>query len=756
MAKNTAQAKSVIIVESPAKAKTISKYVGSNYEVCASVGHIMDLPKSELGVDVENDFEPKYETIQGKQKYISALKKACKKADVIYLAPDPDREGEAIAWHIQEKIGSDAKNKQFYRVLFNEITKKAVNEALQKPGELDVSKYEAQQSRRILDRLVGYKISPLLWEKIRRGLSAGRVQSVALRLICEREAEINAFHPEEYWTVEVDLQRKKGEKEIITARLVAVGDKKPEISDEKTANKIKSDLKKLPYVVSEVKEKQRQRNPVPPFITSTMQQEAFRRYRFSAKKTMMLAQHLYEGVELGDEGPVGLITYMRTDSTRVSPTAIDEVRKLIKSRYGKEYSLDKPRVFKVKKGAQDAHEAIRPTLIDHAPEQLKAYLDKDHLRLYEIIWNRFVASQMKEALFMQKSIDIMAGEYRFRLSGSTLKFDGFLRVYEESLEDMTKKDDELATLPELKKDEELNLEKIDPKQHFTMPPPRYTESTLIRTLEEKGVGRPSTYASILGNIQVKDYTTKNGVQFQPTELGMVVNELLVENFPKIIDVSFTAGMEDQLDKVEEGKMNWKKLLRDFYSTFSANLAYAKEHMRNLKQEEQPTDLICEKCNSPMVIKWGKNGHFIACSGYPDCKNTKEFRRTESGGIEIVEAEVTDEQCDDCKSPMVVKQGRFGKFLACSRYPDCRGTKSIPTGVKCPECKGDIVEKRSRRGRTFFGCSSYPKCNFALWDRPIEKECPGCGMPFMVEKIRKAGRSIQCSKKECGYKEEAND
>lgn len=751
MAKKESAGRALIIVESPAKAKTIGKYVGNGYQVCASVGHIMDLPKNQLGVDIENGFTPHYEVIKGKQKYISEIKKACKEADVIYLAPDPDREGEAIAWHIFERLGSEGKSKKFYRVLFNEITKKAIEEAIAHPSELDQAKYEAQQTRRILDRLVGYKLSPLLWDKIRRGLSAGRVQSVAVRLICDREKEIEAFRAEEYWTVEV-LMKKLATGETFISRLVEIKGEKPKIGDGETAARIKADLEKQQYKILSIEEKTRVRNPFPPFITSRMQQEAFRKCRFSAKKTMMLAQHLYEGVELGQEGPVGLITYMRTDSTRISPSALQEAKEFIVATYGEKYALATPRTFKLKKGAQDAHEAIRPTSLQNTPEKVKPYLDKDHYRLYELIWNRFLASQMQEALYAQKTIDIEGGDYLLRTSGSTLLFDGFLCLYDEGKDETANDEKDENTVPQLDKTDKVNMQQVDPKQHFTVPPPRYTDSTLIRELEEKGVGRPSTYASILGNIQDKDYTTKDGVHFKPTELGRLVNELLVENFPHIIDVAFTAQMENQLDSVEEGKENWQKLLADFYATFVVDLDKAKATMRNVKREEKPTDLTCEKCGKPMVIKWGKNGHFIACSGYPDCKNTKEFRRGAAGEIELVASEESSETCDLCGSKMLVKQGKFGKFLACSRYPECKGTKSISTGVPCPQCGGQIVEKRSRSGRTFFGCNKYPACNFALWDKPVAKKCPMCEAPLLVQKVRKSGVAIQCNNKLCGYKE----
>jgi DNA topoisomerase-1 len=754
MAKSSAKAaKALIIVESPAKAKTIGKYVGNNFTVCASVGHIMDLPKNQLGVDIEKNFEPQYVVIDGKQKYISEIKKAAKEVDTIYLAPDPDREGEAIAWHILERLSDGDPSKKFYRVLFNEITKKAVEEAIANPGELNLLKYESQQARRILDRLVGYKLSPLLWDKIRRGLSAGRVQSVALRLICEREAEIEKFKAEEYWSIEVTFAKQKSGERFLS-RLIEIKGEKLDVNNQKLATSIKNDLEKQAYEIIRVEEKNRVRNPFPPFITSRMQQEAFRKHRFSAKKTMMLAQHLYEGVELGSEGPVGLITYMRTDSTRISPDALTEARTFILQNYGEKYTLATPRLFKLKKGAQDAHEAIRPTSLQNTPDKVKDYLDKDHFRLYELIWNRFLSSQMQEAVYSQKTIDIQGGDYLLRTTGSTLLFDGFLRLYDESKDDASADEKAEGQLPDFTKGEHVDLKEIDPKQHFTVPPPRFTDSTLIRELEDKGVGRPSTYASIISNIQDKDYTIKEGVAFKPTELGRLVNTLLVESFPHIIDVTFTAQLEDQLDLVEEGKQNWKTLLKDFYTTFEVDLNKAKLEMRDVKREEKPTDFICEKCSKPMVIKWGKNGHFIACSGYPDCKNTKEFKRGADGTIELVAAETSDEKCDICGSAMNIKQGRYGKFLACTRYPECSGTKSISTGVACqnPGCDGQMVEKRSRNGRTFFGCNRYPKCTFALWDRPVAKPCPMCNATFLVQKVRKAGSFIQCNNKECSYKE----
>ena len=764
--------KSLIIVESPTKAKAIKKYMGSAFVVKASVGHIKDLPRSKLGVDVENDFEPTYQTIKGKKKVVDEIVNAAKSCDKVYLATDPDREGEAIAWHIAEEIRGISKTKpkpkssktkkdagkkiEVSRVLLHEITPKAVKAAIAAPAKLDSNLYESQQARRILDRLVGYKISPILWKKVGRGLSAGRVQSVAVRIICEREQEIKNFKAEEYWSILVNLEGSKAP--AFESKLNKIEDKKPEIGSKADADSILKDLKGTKYTLDKITRQERKRHPVPPFTTSKLQQEAARKLGFSAKKTMMLAQQLYEGVDLGD-GIVGLITYMRTDSVRVSEDALNEVRKYIEERFGKESLPEKPNVYKNKKGAQDAHEAIRSTAVENSPDSVKNFLSKDQLRLYDLIWKRFIASQMTSAVYDQTIFDITTAsqkKYQFRSTGQVMKFAGFMSVYMEGVDEEAEKDEEEnPTLPLLNEGEDLKLHKIIPNQHFTQPPPRFTDASLVKELEEKGIGRPSTYASILSVIQDKHYVNKELKRYFPTRLGEIVNDLLVENFPDILDVKFTAQMEEELDDVEEGKLKWVDALRDFYKPFSKTLKKAEKEMTNLKAQATPTDVTCEKCGKPMVVKWGRHGEFLACSAYPDCKSTREFVRDDSDNIKIKVAEETDEKCEKCGADMVVKRGRFGKFLACSKYPECKTTKAIGIGVKCPECGCDLVSRRSRKGRNFYGCSGYPKCNFATWSKPVAEECPNCKNPYLEEKYSKeSGVQIVCPKKECGFKKNA--
>jgi DNA topoisomerase-1 len=746
--------KSLVIVESPAKAKTIAKYLGKDYTVKASVGHIMDLPKSRLGVDIEKDFEPKYIMIKGKASVVKELKSAAKKADRVLIATDPDREGEAIASHVAETIADSAKTTEIYRVLFNEITKKAILLAIEHPGKIDENKVDAQQARRVLDRLVGYQISPILWKKVRRGLSAGRVQSVALRLICEREEEIKAFVPEEFWSLTALLEGKTPPQ--FEARLLKKDEEKLKVKNNEEVQKILADLQGKPYTVTKVEKKERRRNPVPPFTTSKLQQEAGRKLGFTAKRTMGIAQSLYEGVDVGEEGTVGLITYMRTDSTRVGKEAQDEARELIANKYGKDYLPEKPPVYASAKSAQEAHEAIRPTSAMREPDAIKKHLENDQYKLYKLIWNRFVASQMNSAVIDQTSVDIKAGDYTFRATGSIVKFPGFMAVYmEEKPEDQVSDDENgEAVLPPLTEGEALTLIKLDPKQHFTQPPPRFSEALLVKTLEEKGIGRPSTYAAIISTIQDRHYVQKVENKFRPTELGVLVSDLLVNHFPVVMDVAFTARMEEELDKIEEGQMRWVEAVKDFYKPFNESLEKAQADMKDFKAEQMPTDIACEKCGKPMVIKWGRNGQFLACSGYPDCKNTKPFVRKENGKVEAAPEEITDEKCPKCGSPMVVKRGRFGKFLACSRYPECNHTQGMSTGVTCPEDGGKIVERRSRFGKVFYSCSNYPACKFAIWYKPVSRPCPQCGAPFLVEKYsKKTGPSIACLRKECGYKEE---
>ena len=747
--------KSLVIVESPAKAKTIAKYLGKDYTVKASVGHIMDLPKSKLGVDVENNFEPKYIVIKGKAPVVKELKTAAKKADRILIATDPDREGEAIAAHVAEVISGSIKHEEVYRVLFNEITKKAILLAIEHPGKVDANKVDAQQARRILDRLVGYQISPILWKKVRRGLSAGRVQSVALRLIVEREEEIKAFVPEEFWSLTALLEGKLPPQ--FEAKLLRKDEEKLRVKNNDEVQKILAGLQGAAYTVAKVDKKERRRNPVPPFTTSKLQQEGGRKLGFTSKRTMGIAQSLYEGVDVGKEGTVGLITYMRTDSTRVSKEAQDEARELIANKYGKEYVPEKPPVYAVAKSAQEAHEAVRPTSVLREPDAIKQYLEPDQYKLYKLIWNRFVASQMNPAIIDQTSVDIKAGAYTFRATGSVVKFPGFMAVYmEEKAEDQAPSEEENgeAVLPPLTEGETLALIKLDPKQHFTQPPPRFSEALLVKTLEEKGIGRPSTYAAIISTIQERDYVQKVENKFRPTELGVLVCDLLVNHFPVIMDVAFTAKMEEELDKIEEGQMPWVSAVKDFYKPFNESLEKAQAEMKDFKAELTPTDIACEKCGKPMVIKWGRNGQFLACSGYPECKTTRPFIRKENGEVEAAPEETTDELCPKCKSPMVVKRGRFGKFLACSRYPECNHTQGMSTGVACPEDGGMLVERRSRFGKMFYSCANYPDCKFATWYKPVPRACPQCNAPFLVEKYsKKTGPYIACLKKECGYKEE---
>ncbi|HYP12726.1 MAG TPA: type I DNA topoisomerase, partial [Bryobacteraceae bacterium] len=618
-------AKALVIVESPAKAKTIGKYLGNQFIVKASLGHIKDLPKKDLAVAIDSDFKPDYQVIEGKKKLITELKQAAKKVESIYLAADPDREGEAICWHLQEELNGRG-GPQIYRVMFNEITQNAIRKAFETPAAVNVHLVEAQQARRVLDRLVGYKISPLLWDKVRRGLSAGRVQTVALRLIVEREREIRAFQKKEYWTIDVQLNAKKPP--ILKAQFVKRNGESIEIGDEQTATNIVAQLDGAEYTVASVATREKRRNPVAPFITSTLQQEAARKLRFSVKRTMMLAQKLYEGVELGKEGAIGLITYMRTDSTRVSNDAVEEVRNFITERFGPAYRPAQPNTFKSKKDIQDAHEAIRPTSALRTPESVEAFLAEDEMKLYRLIWMRFVASQMMPAVFDQTTIEVTAKgkdnfEYRFRATGSVPKFDGFLAVYEEGKDQKDDEDEELKhRLPAVTQGEVLKFRSIDPEQHFTEPPPRFNEATLVKELEANGVGRPSTYAAILSTIQEREYVKKEGGRFTPTELGMVVADLLVENFDHIFDIKYTARMEEDLDSIEDGKLDWRVAMSEFYEQLKGDLDHAERHMTDIKRMEKPTDLLCDKCGKPMVIKWGRHGSFIACTGYPDCTNTR--------------------------------------------------------------------------------------------------------------------------------------
>ncbi len=927
--------KALVIVESPTKAKTINKYLGKQFVVKASLGHIKDLPKKDLAVDIEHGFEPRYEVIEGKKKLISELKTAAKGVENIYLAADPDREGEAICYHLQEELQKKG-GPHIFRVMFNEITKKAIEKAFEKPGQVNVALVDAQQARRVLDRLVGYKISPLLWDKVRRGLSAGRVQTVALRLIVEREREIRAFVPKEYWTLDADLNAKKAP--LLSARLTRISDQPAEVGSQQASDEILAALEGANYTVKSVATREKKRNPVAPFITSTLQQEASRKLRFSVKRTMMLAQRLYEGVDIGTES-VGLITYMRSDSTRVSEDAVADARHFITERYGREFLPDAPNVFKSKKGAQDAHEAIRPTSMAYSPETVEKYLAEDEMKVYRLIWNRFVACQMMPALYDQTTIDVLAQgingvEYTFRATGSVRKFEGFLKVYEEGKDQTDEEDEEEKhRLPKVVEGEILRLKVLRPEQHFTEPPPRYNEATLVKRLEADGVGRPSTYASILSTIQEREYVKKEGGRFTPTELGMVVTDLLLESFDDIFDVKYTARMEQELDEIEDGQLDWRQAMGEFYERFDKDLKHAEEKMTDIKRMEKPTDLTCEKCGRPLVVKWGKHGSFLACTGYPDFSPrnadadieaiqkdiaTRQERarkdldehsvkikarqetelakfasQTDGSGAKLRERrlkinlryqkgleallaqnkerkkkdweaidqriqklkaryptiaqfydalelkqepegmvflpvknqnlctytrELTvdlpdldnaniseqgeEEYCENCGRPMVLKKGRFGTFFACSGYPDCKTTKQIggaqkkpdqpldekcptcgsnlvlksgrfgeftacsnyPTckyvkqktiGVKCPECtEGEVVERRSKKGKTFYGCARWPECKFVAWGKPIAEKCPECSSPYMVEKWLKAGAVWQCPNPECKHKQDA--
>ncbi|MCH8313447.1 MAG: type I DNA topoisomerase [Nitrospinae bacterium] len=749
-------AKSLLIVESPTKVNTLKKIVGKDFIIKASVGHIKDLPKKKLGVDVDNNFAPDYITIRGKGKILSELKAAAKKVDTIYLAPDPDREGEAIAYHIGNEIRKFAKGK-IYRVSFNEITKKAVLEALKNPTELNENRVNAQQARRILDRLVGYKISPILWKKIHRGLSAGRVQSVALRMVVEREREIQAFKPEEYWSVELDLEGKTPPE--FESKLFKINDEKAVVNNREEADKIVSDLDGAKLVLENITKKERKRNPTAPFITSSLQQEASRKLNFSPKKTMMLAQRLYEGLALGSKGTVGLITYMRTDSVRLSDDALNMVREFIPERYGKEYLPAKPNFYKSKKSAQEAHEAIRPSEVSIEPTSIKEYLETELFNLYQLIWSRFVACQMVPAIMDTTQFDISSSPYLFRSNGSILKFAGFMKVYVETSEDKSdvsddkpkeKVKDSDRILPELEKGDVLKLLRINPDQHFTQPLPRFSEAMLVKEMEDKGIGRPSTYAATISVIKDRDYIRSEERRLFPSELGFLVSDALVENFPEIINTEFTAKMEDQLDAIEEGKMDWVKALQDFYKPFKINLEEAEKKMKDLKNQVEETDEVCEKCEKPMVIKWGRFGKFMACTGYPECKNTKNLGDDSKPGEAATEE--VDGTCDKCQSPLIMKMGRFGKFIACSNYPECKFTKPIGLGISCPEdnCKGEIAPRRTKKGRTFYGCSLYPDCKFTSWAKPVAEACSECKHPFMVEKFKKEeGVSIVCP--ECGFK-----
>lgn len=832
--------KSLVIVESPAKAKTINKYLGRNYTVKASYGHVMDLPKKVLGIDIAHGFEPTYEVSPGKTDVVTALQRAASTADNVYLAGDPDREGEAICAHLAdvlsgpklefpaegeekgaEENGKKGKKKKakkpakkaapkgkpvisrknIFRVMFNEITPKAIKAAFEHPGEINTNLVDAQQARRVLDRLVGYKISPLLWDKVRRGLSAGRVQTVALRLIVDREMEIRAFIPVEYWTIHAVLAA--GAPPIFEAKLTKFKGEDIEVHTQAEADAIVAAAGSAQWKVANVTQKEKRRFAPPPFTTSKLQQAAYNRLRFTAKRTMSLAQRLYEGVELGDEGSVALITYMRTDSVRVSSDALDQVRGLIGSKFGQTYLPEKPNFFKSKKDAQEAHEAVRPTDASRTPEDVKPFLSEDLFKVYQLIWQRFVASQMVPAIFDQTTIDIAAGDYTFRATGSVQKFDGYLAVYQVSADDDedAEADANKALLPPVAEGEVLRLERLRPEQHFTEPPPRYNDATLVKELEEKGIGRPSTYASIISTIVDREYVTKDQGRFSPTMLGEKVSVLLVKSFEDIFDVGFTARMEEELDEIEEGKLGWKKSVKEFYGRFAQDLEQAKDEMESYKAgiptgqkcekcgegellerisrhgfflgcsrypdcdfirdlspelpaegaDGEPKVEYCDNCGREMVIKRGRWGAFLACTGYPDCKTT---RRLKAGTRKALQPdELLDEKCPECDSQLVKKHGQYGEFIGCTAYPKCKYIRSKTLGIKCPKCDtGELVERVAKKGRrrVFYGCNKYPDCDFTTPFQPIAEPCPKCGAAFIVEKRGKLGAVRACIKESCDW------
>ncbi len=733
------QRSSLVVVESPTKARTIGRYLGPAFTVKATVGHVRDLPQRQLGVDVDKGFAPKYVTIRGKGKTLADLKKTAKGSEAVYLATDPDREGEAIAWHVAEHIGNGGK---VHRIRFHEITKDAVSEALARPEAIDSRKVEAQQARRILDRLVGYKASPLLWKSVKTGLSAGRVQTVALRLIVEREQEIRAFEPQEYWSIEAQLE---AHAKRFTAKLHKVSGKSPDLHRERDARRVVQDVEGKPFIVTSVEKKKRRKRPSAPFITSTLQQEAAKRLGFSSSRTMRVAQQLYEGVELGDEGAVGLITYMRTDSTRVAGTAIDAVRRFIASNYDAPYLPAKPNIYRTKKSAraQDAHEAVRPTDVSKRPEHIKKYLSADQFKLYQLIWQRFVASQMTPAVYDTTTVDFAIGKYLFRATGSVVVFDGFHVIYTEAKEQGDERTfEDLSPIPPLAEGDEAKVLAIEPHQHFTEPPPRFSEASLVKELEKLGIGRPSTYSAIVSTLRERDYVRMEKRRFHPTDLGETVAKVMVSRFPDIFNVEFTSQMENELDKVEEGDLGWRRVLEDFYGPFAKALesvdteAMIREAYDVSDLEKEP----CPECGGKLTVKSGRFGPFVACSNYPDCRYTRPIKRDKAPD------RPTEETCRECGAPMVIKTGRYGEFLACTRYPECKHTRPIPIGVACPQCGGDITERRTRRGRSFYGCSNYPECNFSTWYRPVADTCPSCGFEGAEVRSTKArGEYRRCLK-----------
>lgn len=743
--------KQLIIVESPAKVKTIKKFLGKNYDVRASVGHVRDLPSNSLGVDEARNFEPRYEVIENKRSVVNDLREAAASADTVYLAPDPDREGEAIAWHVAQLINDKAKN--IKRIQFNEITEHAVREAIAHPRELDENLFEAQQARRILDRLVGYKISPLLWKTVKRGISAGRVQSVALRLIVEREMEREAFVPVEYWVFQALLEAPLPPP--FKAELWRIDGKKAEIHNAAQAEELEKRIAGQPFRVEAVEKKQRAKAPAPPFITSTLQQAANQRHSYPARRTMQIAQKLYEGVDLGDRGLTALITYMRTDSTRIADEAREAAKQFVLERYGENYLPPKPRIYKAKGGAQDAHEAIRPVDVNLTPEMVREYLAPDQHNIYRMIWSRFVASQMASAIFDDTAAVISCGPSEWKAKGERLVFPGFLAAMPKSGEDQD------LELPPLEKGQTLKLKELKKEQKFTQPPARYSEATLVKTLEDLGIGRPSTYAAIISTLQDREYARIEDKRLAPTDLGRVVCRQLVEHFARLMDVGFTANMEEGLDKVAEGGENWVELLNAFAAHFNPSLDAAAKNMRSVKGGVA-SGLPCPECGKPTVIKFGKAGPFLACSGYPECRFTSDYARDEKGQVAAVARKTVEYEkagvCPECGKDLAIKKSRTGsRFIACTGYPDCRYAAPVSTGVDCPSCnEGKLVEKSTRKGKIFYSCNRYPQCDFAIWNRPVAKACPRCGSAYMVEKKGRDGALLACPTAGCGYAEALED
>jgi DNA topoisomerase-1 len=743
--------RALVVVESPTKVKTIQKYLDKGFVVKASLGHLKDLPASKLGVDVKKNFAPQYVPVRSKTKTLEELRKAAQKADELFVATDPDREGEAIGWHIAQEMKIPAE--RVYRVMFNEITEKAVKAAFAHPGRIDQKKVDAQQARRVLDRLVGYQISPLLWQRVRRGLSAGRVQSVAVRLVCERERAIRAFVPQEYWSLHAHLAGAVPPEFEATLRERA--GEKLALAGETDVTAVVEAVRDLPFVVRAVTRGERRRNPAPPFITSTLQQEAARKLRFSASKTMMVAQQLYEGVDIGDGGPVGLITYMRTDSPRVAAEAQVAAREVIAARFGADTLPERPPSYRARRSAQEAHEAIRPSVVEHAPDDLARHLGRDQLALYRLVWARFLASQMRAAIYDTLTVDVDAGPYGFRALGSALRVPGFMAVYIEGSDEngTAEEEPEAAGLPPLEAGQRLGLVRLEPKQHFTQPPPRYTEASLVKDLEEKGIGRPSTYAQILTTIQKRGYVAKDRGALSLTDLGETVTDLLVEAFPDVLEVAFTAQMEESLDEIEEGERKWVDTVREYYGRFAKDLKRAHREMDDLKKGK-PTDETCPTCGEGKLLeRWGRFGRFLACERYPDCKYTRNV-----GDSTLAEPQPAGMDCAVCGKPMVFKDGRFGRFIACSGYPECKTTRPITIGVACPQegCGGELTERRSKRGKLYYGCANYPTCRFVVWQRPVVTPCPKCGAAFLTERGGRGKRFLACWREGCGYRREAEE